>query len=239
MRLIGLIGGMSWESTAVYYRLMNEGVAERLGGLHSARILLRSVDFEPIERLQIHGEWERAGDVLSEIARGLVGAGAEILLIATNTMHIVAGEVEAAAGVPLIHIADATGEAVRASGIRTVGLLGTRFTMEQDFYRLRLTEHAGVEVLVPDRGAREGIDRIIYDELCKGVVREESRRTYVEVIDRLVARGAEGIVLGCTEIPLLVRPHDVDVPVFDTTRIHAAAAVAMALESPDRAPETP
>ncbi|MBN1417908.1 MAG: aspartate/glutamate racemase family protein [Planctomycetes bacterium] len=229
-RLVGIIGGMSWESTAVYYRIMNQLVADRLGGLHSARILLHSVDFEPVERLQAEGDWEGAGEILGGIARTLVGAGAEILLLATNTMHIVAAEVESAAGIPLVHIADSTGEALVAAGVRTAGLLGTRFTMERDFYRGRLAERFGLDIVVPDEGDREIVHRIIYEELCRGIVEDDSRRLYVEVIDRLIARGAQGVILGCTEIPLLVRPGDTSVALFDTTRIHAGAAVEMAFE---------
>jgi aspartate racemase len=221
---------MSWESTTRYYRIINQLVAERLGGLHSARILLHSVDFAPVERLQAESDWESAGKVLGDIARALAGAGAEILLLATNTMHIVADEVASAGGIPFVHIADSTGEALVAAGVRTAGLLGTRFTMERDFYRGRLAERLGLKIVVPHDSDREVVHRIIYEELCKGVVREESRRVYVEVIDRLIERGAQGIVLGCTEIPMLVRPQDTSVPVFDTTRIHARAAVETALE---------
>ncbi|NUL03462.1 aspartate/glutamate racemase family protein [Streptomyces lunaelactis] len=228
MRTIGLIGGMSWESSAEYYRLLNELVRERLGGLHSAKCILHSVDFAEIEELQAAGDWERAGEILAEAARGLQAAGADLLLICTNTMHKVAGQVEAAVSVPLLHLADATADAVRARGIRRVGLLGTAFTMEQDFYRDRLAGH-GLEVLTPDAEGRALVHRVIYEELCLGVVREESRAAYQDVIGKLVAAGAEGVVLGCTEIELLIGEKDSPVPVFPTTRLHAEAAVDAAL----------
>ncbi|MDQ0843200.1 aspartate/glutamate racemase family protein [Streptomyces sp. V1I6] len=228
MRTIGLIGGMSWESSAEYYRLLNELVRDRLGGLHSARCVLHSVDFAEIEELQTAGEWERAGEILAAAARGLEAAGADLLLICTNTMHKVAGQVEAAVRVPLLHLADATADAVRARGLTRVGLLGTAFTMEQDFYRERLAGH-GLEVLTPDAEGRALVHRVIYDELCLGVVRDESRARYQKVIGELVDAGAEGVVLGCTEIELLIGPGDSPVPVFPTTRLHALAAVEAAL----------
>jgi aspartate racemase len=228
MRTIGLIGGMSWESSAEYYRLLNELVRDRLGGLHSARCVLHSVDFAEIEELQTAGEWERAGEILAAAARGLEAAGADLLLICTNTMHKVAGQVEAAVGVPLLHLADATADAVKARGLTRVGLLGTAFTMEQDFYRERLAGH-GLEVLTPDAEGRALVHRVIYDELCLGVVRDESRLRYRKVIGELVDAGAEGVVLGCTEIELLIGPGDSPVPVFPTTRLHALAAVEAAL----------
>ncbi|WP_326650339.1 MULTISPECIES: aspartate/glutamate racemase family protein [unclassified Streptomyces] len=228
MRTIGLIGGMSWESSAEYYRLLNELVRERLGGLHSAKCVLHSVDFAEVEELQVAGEWERAGEILAEAAQGLQAAGADLLLICTNTMHKVAGQVEAAVSVPLLHLADATADAVRAQGLSRVGLLGTAFTMEQDFYRDRLAGH-GLEVLTPDTEGRALVHRVIYEELCRGVVRDESRAAYRDVIGQLVAAGAEGVVLGCTEIELLIGEKDSPVPVFPTTRLHAEAAVAAAL----------
>ncbi|MFI8461967.1 aspartate/glutamate racemase family protein [Kitasatospora sp. NPDC085464] len=228
MKTLGLIGGMSWESTAEYYRLLNELTRDRLGGLHSARLVLHSVDFAVIEQLQTAGRWDEAGEVLAAAARSLEAAGADLLLICTNTMHKVAGHVEAAVSVPLLHLADATAAAVRAAGLRRVGLLGTAFTMEQDFYRGRLAS-GGLDVLVPDADARALVHRVIYEELCVGVVREESRAAYRRVIGDLVAAGAEGIVLGCTEIELLVRQEDSPVPVFPTARLHAEAAVAAAL----------
>ncbi|MGW1123644.1 aspartate/glutamate racemase family protein [Streptomyces sp. NPDC002526] len=228
MKTIGLIGGMSWESTAEYYRLLNEGVRERLGGLHSAKCVLYSVDFAEIERLQVAGRWTEAGDMLADAARSLRAAGADLLLICTNTMHKVADQVAAAVDVPLLHLADATAAAVRTAGLTRVGLLGTAFTMEQDFYRDRVAGH-GLEVLVPDADDRALVHRVIYDELCLGVIREESRAAYGEVIGRLVAAGAEGIILGCTEIELLVGPEHSPVPVFATARLHAELAVAAAL----------
>lgn len=228
MRIIGLIGGMSWESTAEYYRLLNELTRERLGGLHSSRCIVYSVDFAEIERLQVAGEWERAGEVLAEAAKALEAAGAELLLICTNTMHKVADQVTDAVSVPLLHLADTTAAAVRAAGRTTVGLLGTAFTMEQDFYRGRLAEH-GLEVLIPGPADRDVVHRVIYDELCQGIIRPESRAAYRRVIDELVLRGAEGVILGCTEIELLIWPDDSPVPVFPTTRLHAEAAVAAAL----------
>jgi aspartate racemase len=228
MRMIGMVGGLSWESTAEYYRLLNELVRDRLGGLHSARCVLTSVDFAEIEHLQAAGEWERAGQVLADAARGLSGAGAEVVLICSNTMHTVADAVQAAAGIPLLHIADSTARAVRVDGVETVGLLGTAYTMEGDFLRSRLAEQ-GLNVLVPGEADRKAVHRIIYDELCVGVVREESREIYREVIRRLVDDGANGIILGCTEIELLIGAADSPVPLFPTTRLHAEAAVDWAL----------
>lgn len=232
MLQIGLLGGMSWESTAEYYRLINREVGRRLGGLHSARILLASVDFAEVERLQVAGDWAAAADLLAGEASALAAAGADFLVLCTNTMHKVATEVEAAAGLPLLHLADATAAAVLAAGVGRVGLLGTAFTMEQDFYRGRLAEH-GLEVLVPVADERAEVHRIIYDELCVGVVREESRQRYREIISALAARGAEGVILGCTEIELLIDPDGPSpVPLFPTTRIHALAAVDRALATP-------
>jgi aspartate racemase len=228
-----MLGGMSWESSAQYYRLANELVRERLGGLHSARVLLASVDFADIERLQVAGRWDEAGEVLAEAARGLEAGGAELLLICTNTMHIVADQVQAAVSIPLLHLADATARAIRRAGLRTVGLLGTAFTMEQDFYRDRLASH-GLTVLVPAAEDRAEVHRIIYDELCLGVLREESRQVYREVMTRLGQDGAEGIVLGCTEIELLIAADDSPVPVFPTTRLHVEAAVDASLGVPAR-----
>lgn len=231
MRRIGLLGGMSWESTAEYYRLINEEVAARLGGLHSARIILGSVDFAEVEAMQVAGDWVAAGELLAREAALLEAGGAELLLICTNTMHKVADAVQAAVGIPLLHVADATAGAVRDAGLARVGLLGTAFTMEQDFYTGRLAQH-GLDVLVPRARDRADVHRVIYDELCRGVIREESRRRYLEVVDSLVAEGADGVVLGCTEIELLVDPDDPGtlVPVFPTTRIHALAAVDAALD---------
>ena len=228
MRTVGLLGGMSWESSAEYYRLLNELVRDRLGGLHSARCVLLSVDFAEIEELQVSGEWDRAGELLASAAVSLQRAGAELVLLCTNTMHRVADQVEAALEVPFVHLADATAAAVRREGLTTVGLLGTAFTMEQDFYRGRLESH-GLQVLVPDAEDRAEVHRIIYEELCLGVLDDGSRETYRQAIARLVARGAQGVILGCTEIELLVGPQDSSVPVFPTTRLHVEAAVELAV----------
>lgn len=229
MRCIGVLGGMSWESTVSYYQALNRGVRARLGGLHSARVLLHSVDFAEIERLQMAGQWDEAGQVLAEAARSLELGGADFLLIATNTMHKVAGVIEAAVAIPLLHIADATGERLVADGVRKVGLLGTRFTMEQEFYRERLAERFGLEVLVPDEVGRERVHRIIYDELCLGQVHEASRQAYLDIIAQLAEEGAEAVILGCTEIALLIGECHSAVPLYDTTTLHAEAAVVRAL----------
>lgn len=230
-RVIGMIGGMSWESTSEYYRLANRMVRDRLGGLHSARVLLSSVDFAEIERLQVTGRWDEAGELLAAEARRLEVAGAELLVLCTNTMHKVADSIEAAVGIPLLHLGDVTAAAVTAADVRRVGLLATAFTMEESFYRDRLTHH-GLEVLVPDRADRAEVHRIIYEELCLGVTTQESRRVYRAVIDRLVTAGADGVILGCTEIELLIGPSDSPVPVFPTTRLHVEAAVEAALRQP-------
>ncbi|MCX4234776.1 aspartate/glutamate racemase family protein [Streptomyces ortus] len=227
MKTIGLIGGMSWESTAEYYRHLNEITRDRLGGLHSARCVLYSVDFAEIEQLQTQGRWPEAGEILAEAARSLEAAGADLVLICTNTMHKVADAVEAAVSIPLLHLAEATADAVRASGLSRVGLLGTAFTVEQDFYRGRL-EASGLDVFIPDSAGRAVVHQVIYEELCLGVVKEESRAAYRKVMDDLVAAGAEGIILGCTEIELLIGPEDSPVPIFATARLHAEAAVAAA-----------
>ena len=228
MKVIGLLGGMSWESTQSYYRALNEGVKQALGGLHSARIVLYSVDFADIEALQHQGRWDDTGVLLAEAARAVERAGAECLLIGTNTMHKVAPTIARAIGIPLIHIAEATADVLLADGVRRVGLLGTRFTMEQAFYRECL-ENRGVEVLVPDEAGRATVHEIIYSELCLGRFEPASRQRYLDVIDSLVGRGAEAVILGCTEIALLVRPTDTPVPLYDTTAIHAASAVDFAL----------
>jgi len=228
VKTIGLLGGMSWESSALYYRLLNEAVRDRLGGLHSARCVLLSVDFAEIERLQVAGEWEQAGETLAGEARALQASGADLLVLCTNTMHKVADALTAAVDVPLLHIGDVTGAAVAAAGLRRVGLLATGFTMDEQFLPDRLRAH-GLDVFVPEAPDRADVHRIIYEELCLGIVRDESRQLYREVVDRLVARGAEGVILGCTEIELLIGPDDVDVPVFPTTALHVEAAVAAAL----------
>ncbi len=229
MKTIGLIGGMSWESTADYYRRLNELVKRRLGGLHSAKIVLHSVDFAEIESLQARGAWEEAGRQLAQVARSLEAGGADFLVLCTNTMHKVAPAIEGASALPLLHIADPTATAIRQAGFTRVGLLGTRFTMEQDFYRGRLVERHGLDVIVPDDDGRSLVHRVIYEELCLGVVREESRAGYRQVIARLVDQGAQAVILGCTEIAMLVSAADAPVPVFDTTAIHAQAAVDAAL----------
>ena len=228
MRVIGMLGGMSWESSAQYYRLANELTRERLGGLHSARLVLVSVDFAEIERLQVTGQWERAGELLAEAAKSAEAAGAELLLLCTNTMHKVAGQIQDAVSIPLLHLADTTAAAVQRARLSTVGLLGTAFTMEQDFYRDRLAHH-GLTVLVPPAEDRALVHRVIYEELCLGEVREASRQAYQKVIDRLKHAGAEGVILGCTEIELLIRPQDSPIPVFPTTRLHVEAAIEQAL----------
>jgi len=223
-RVIGMLGGMSWESSAQYYRLANELVRERLGGLHSARIVMASVDFADVEALQVAGRWDEAGQLLAEMAKRLEAAGADLLVICTNTMHKVADQVQTAVGIPLLHLGDATAKAVNRAGLGTIGLLGTAFTMEQDFYRDRLTSH-GLRVLIPPPDDRAEVHRIIYDELCVGVVREESRQAYRDAIVRLVQAGAQGVVLGCTEIELLISETDSRVPIFPTTRLHVEAAI--------------
>ena len=228
MKTIGLIGGMSWESTASYYRLINQAVKVRLGGLHSASLLLHSVDFAGIEQLQRAGDWDAAGAQLAQAARGLQAAGAGALLICANTMHKVAPAIESAVQIPLLHVVDATAAAVRQAGVRRVGLLGTRFTMEQPFYVERLQQH-GLDVLLPDADGRATVHRVIYEELCQGVLLADSREAYRRVMAALVAQGAEGIILGCTEIALLVDAGDATVPLFDTTELHARAAVDWAL----------
>ncbi len=226
--MIGMLGGMSWESTAEYYRLANQIVRDRLGGVHSARVLLHSVDFADIERMQVEGRWEEAGAVLAAAATGLERAGAELLVLCTNTMHKVSDRIEAAVTIPFLHLADATGTAALEAGVRSVGLLGTAFTMEQEFYRERLESH-GLTVLVPEAEDRALVHRVIYDELVRGVVSGPSREAYRQVMARLASRGAEGIVLGCTEIELLVGAGDATVPLFPTTRLHVEAAVDLAL----------
>ena len=233
MKTIGLIGGMSWESTIPYYRHLNETVKAKLGGLHSARIVLYSVDFHDVEQLQRAGDWKRAGEMLAQSAQALERAGADFLVLCTNTMHKVAPTIEAAVRIPLLHIADTTAEAITHANYRRVGLLGTRFTMEQDFYRHRLQQRHAIDVLIPDESDRIEIHRIIYDELCLGVVSPQSRAHYRLVMSQLVERGAEAIILGCTEISLLVNEADSSVPLFDTTRLHAIGAAHFALLDED------
>jgi len=229
MRTIGLIGGMSFESSIEYYCLINEGVRQRLGGLHSARCVMVSVDFAEIEVLQMQGRWEEAGQALAQAARSLEQAGAECVVVCTNTMHKVVPAIQAAVRIPLLHIADATARRVCAEGLHTVGLLGTRFTMEEDFYKGRLSEGFGLRVLVPGEAERDDVHHVIYDELCLGIVSGDSRERYRRIIARLAEQGAQGVILGCTEIGLLVKPADSPLPLYDTTRIHAEAAVDWAL----------
>jgi len=229
MKTIGLIGGMSWESTVEYYRIINEIVKERLGGLHSAKILMYSVDFEEIAELQHEGRWKELTDAMVEIARRLEEAGADVLLICTNTMHKMADDVQQELGIPLLNIIDVTAERIKKLGLRRVGLLGTRFTMEDDFYKSRLARKHEIEVLIPNKEEREVVHEIIYEELCLGVIRQSSKEKVKRIAKNLVSRGAEGIILGCTELPLLIRQEDCEVPVLDTTRIHAKAAVEYAI----------
>ena len=229
MKTIGMIGGMSWESTLEYYRIVNQEVKARLGGLHSAKCLLYSVDFEEIERLQREDLWTEAGEVLGRAAQGLEKGGADFILICTNTMHKVAAAVENCVSIPLLHLADATAEKIKAAGMQKIALLGTRFTMEEDFYKGRLVDNYGLDVLVPSEPEMDVIHQVIYEELCLGKIDSNSRKKYLDVIDRLVEEGAEGVILGCTEIGLLVKQEDTDIPLFDTTEIHARAAVDFAL----------
>jgi aspartate racemase len=229
MRYIGLLGGMSWESTAEYYRLMNRAVAERLGGLHSAALLIHSVDFAEVAELQRRGDWAAAGAMLARAAQGLEQAGAAALVLATNTMHHVAPAIERAVDIPLLHIVDPTGAALQAAGVCEAALLGTRYTMELPFWRERLRTRFGVELIVPDEDDRATVHQVIYDELCRGRIEASSRAVYQDIIGRLRARGAEGVILGCTEITLLIGPADSVLPVFDTTVLHATAAAEFSL----------
>ena len=229
MKTIGLIGGLSWESTAEYYRVINEAVKERLGGFHSARMVLHSVDFADIEVLQKEGRWEDAAEALLEAGRSIEAGGADFGLICANTMHKVYDRVRAGLSIPLIHIVDVTAMKIRAAGLKTVGLLGTRYTMEDDFYKSRLARKHGIESLIPDKEDRDLLHKTLYEELCLGDIRPESRRAIREMMAKLGKRGARGIILGCTELPLIIKPGDSDLPLFDTTSIHALAAVDEAL----------
>ena len=231
MKTIGLLGGMSWESTVPYYQIINRAVAEQLGGLHSAKIILYSVDFDDIEQLQHSNRWAEAGELLSEAGVALQNAGADFLVLCTNTMHRVAPEIEARVRIPLLHIADPTAEALKASGVSTVGLLGTKFTMEQDFYRGRLETKFGLTVHVPDPISRDLVHDVIYKELCRGIISQGSRENFLRVVSQLAQMRAQAIVLGCTEIGLLLRASDVSVPLYDTTFLHARAAASLALDS--------
>ncbi|MDA0688622.1 MAG: aspartate/glutamate racemase family protein [Proteobacteria bacterium] len=229
MKTMGLLGGMSWQSTNTYYSLLNQGIAAALGGLHSARLMLYSVDFDEIEKLQHAGKWEEMGELLAAGAQRIEAGGADFLMICTNTMHKVAPQVEAAITIPLLHLADATGQRLQDAGVTRAGLLGTRFTMEQDFYKQRIIDNFGIDVIVPEAGDIEIIHKVIYDELCLGIVRGESRATYLAVIDRLRANGAQAVILGCTEIAMLVKQEHTTMRLYDTTTIHCEEAVKLAI----------
>ena len=229
MKTIGLLGGMSWESTVTYYQIINETVKRELGGLHSAKILLYSVDFAEIEECQAKGDWERSGEILAKAAENLEKAGADFIVICTNTMHKVASQIQENIHIPILHIAEVTAEELKSRGIERTALLGTKYTMTQDFYRAKL-EEAGIQVLVPDEADRETVNNIIYGELCLGVIREESRKAYRKIIGKLAEKGAQAVILGCTEIGLLVKQEDTALPVFDTTLIHGERAARLAME---------
>lgn len=229
MKTIGLIGGMSWESSSAYYRIINETVKARLGGLHSAKSVMVSVDFAEIEVFQREGKWAEAAQMLANTAKNLENAGADFVVLCTNTMHKAADEIQASISIPFLHIADATAQQVKDAGIHKIGLLGTRFTMQEDFYKGRLSERYGLTVMIPDAPAREIIHRVIYDELVLGKIEPQSKEAYIRIIEQMIRDGAEGVILGCTEIGLLIHPEDSQVPLFDTTQIHAEAAVEYAL----------
>jgi len=230
MKTIGLIGGMSWESSSEYYKIINETVKERLGGLNSAKCIMYSVDFEEIASLQHQGEWEELTRLMIRFAQQLERAGADFIVICTNTMHKMAREVQDNINIPLLHIADATAERIKEQGLRKPGLLGTKFTMEEDFYKKRLKEKYNLDVMIPSNTDREIIDSVIYNELCLGILKQSSKEKFKDIIRRLVSNGADGLILGCTEIPLLISQKDVEVPLFDTTAIHSKAAVEFALD---------
>lgn len=230
MKIIGLIGGMSWKSSAEYYRIINEKIKEKLGGLHSAKTLMYSVDFEEIERLQHQGKWQELTEIMINAAKRLENGGADFIVICTNTMHKMADEIQENTKIPLLNIADATAEKVKNRGIKKVGLLGTKFTMEEDFYKGRLIDKYGLQVLIPNENDRQNVHDVIYKELCLGIVNPESKEKFVEIIKKLVSDGAEAVILGCTEIPLLIKQDDVEIPIFDTTRIHAEAAVEWSIK---------
>ncbi|ABZ75565.1 aspartate racemase [Shewanella halifaxensis HAW-EB4] len=229
MKTIGMLGGMSWESTSSYYKAVNEGVKARLGGLHSAKVCLYSVDFAEIEKLQHAGKWQETADILSAAAKNVAAGGADFLLICTNTMHKVADEIQAQLSIPILHIADATAAKLLANGVTKVGLLGTRFTMEQDFYKSRLINQFGIDVIVPNEAERNVVHHVIYDELCRGVINPASKQQYLDIVNDLHAQGAQAVILGCTEIALLIGQQDTQVPLYDTTAIHCEYAVDMAL----------
>ena len=229
MKTIGLIGGMSWESTVTYYQIVNEVVKEKLGGLHSAKVLLYSVDFEEIEKCQANGEWEKSGDILTQAAQNLEKAGADFIVICTNTMHKVAPQIQSQISIPIVHIAEATADALKENNIKKVAFLGTKYTMTQDFYKAKLIE-AGIEVLIPDAQDVEVVNDVIYNELCLGIVSEISKEKYIQIIEKLADQGAQGVILGCTEIGLLIQQKDTKLPVFDTTQIHGKKAAMLAIE---------
>ena len=237
MKTIGLLGGMSWESTILYYQLLNRGVRERLGGLHSAKIVMHSVDFCHIEKMQVAGEWQQAGDYLGSLAHGLERAGADMILICTNLMHKVAPIVAKKISVPLLHIADAAGRAIAAQGLTKIGLLGAGYTMEEDFYRQRLQDHFALDVVVPNEAERRFIHDTIFSELCQGKILDRTRSRYLEIIENLHREGAQGVILGCTEIPLLVRPEDTALPLFNTAGLHAEYALEVALADAEPVPQ--
>ena len=228
MKTIGLLGGMSWESTVTYYQILNQTVKEQLGGLHSARCILYSVEFDEIERCQSSGDWERSGEILARAAQALERSGADFILICTNTMHKVYGQIQAAVSVPILHIADVTLQALQAQGIRRVALLGTRYTMEQDFYKQRLID-GGMEVLIPGEADRQTVNTVIFQELCQGIISPQSKAAFLRILEDLQAQGAQGAILGCTEIGLLIGQSDTQLPLFDTTLIHAKSAAQLAL----------
>lgn len=230
MKKIGMLGGMSWESTSLYYSLINQTIKAELGGLHSARILMSSVDFAEIATLQKAGNWDATADILRAEAQGLERAGADFIVIATNTMHKILPRIENDVSIPFLHIAEATGHAIKAAGFSKVALVGTQFSMEDGFYIEYLTEQFGLEVIVPERTERQFIHHVIFDELCQGIINEDSRAEFVDIMDRLVARGAQGIIEGCTEITMLVKPEHVTMPLFDTTSLHATAAAKLSLQ---------
>lgn len=232
MKTIGLLGGMSWESTLTYYKAINEGVKKELGGLHSAKIVLYSVDFAVIREFQDAGQWNKAGALLSEAAKGVQSAGANFLLLCTNTMHNVVSQIEENIDIPVLHIADATAEELLKNNVKKAGLLGTKFTMEQDFYKNRISEKFGIDIIIPDEEERKTVHNIIYDELCQGIMNYTSEEKILEIIKKLNEKGAEAVILGCTEIPMIIGQEDTDIPLYDTTFIHADAAVKKALKMP-------
>ena len=225
MKTIGMIGGMSWESSQIYYQRANQLVKEKLGGLHSAKVILLSVDFAEIADLQSSGQWEKAGEIMAQAAYSLQLAGADLIILCTNTMHKLSAEIEAKIQIPFLHIADATATAIKTAGLKKIALLGTKFTMEQDFYRGRLVDQHQLEVLTPDEADRNKVHEIIYQELCRGIIKDTSREEYIAIINQLIERGAEGVILGCTEITMLIQQQNVTIPIFDTTELHVRYAV--------------